>query len=187
MPRCATCAVDDPVESPQELPAHAAPVVEALRDAGIPLASSIEVRLVSREFYGPVLEGAGPLALGRIDRDTDGSPEDRFFVTIVAGFPGPLFRRVLAHHLGYAFLLDQGVVTTPSWIAEGVAETFAHLYLGRPGASAAERLLGADVGRSSSVRGEVGFRMVRDAIGRHGLPTVVHALQVGDPAPVGLA
>ncbi|MGY2126971.1 hypothetical protein [Blastococcus sp. SYSU DS0617] len=184
MPRCARCAADDPVEEPADLARHVRPVFGVLRAAGVPLNGRIGVELVSREYYGPVLEGSGPLALGRIEE-----AGANLTITIVAGFPDALFRRVLSHHVGRAVLLGHEVADAPSWIADGVGEHVAHLYLGRPDASPAERLLDAEVGKSTSTRSldPLRIRIVVDAIEREGLLPVLDALRAGQPASVGLA
>ena len=189
MPRCARCATDDPVEEPGELAAHALPVFRALREAGVPLSGNISTQLVSREYFGPVLEGSGAIALGRIEeRGRYGANPDDIIITVVAGFPDPLYRRVLAHQVGHAFLMSRGVVDADSWIEEGVAEYFAHLYLGRPEASPVERLLDAEVGKASMRYLDTAYcSIVREGIERRGLLTVVDALVAGDPKSVGLA
>jgi hypothetical protein len=111
LPRCAHCATDDPVESPQEVSAHARPVFAVLREAGVPLDPSIYAELLPRERCGPVPENSGVLAMSRTEKGTFGSFKDRIIVAIVAGSPDPLLRRLLAHQLGHAFLLSQGVAT----------------------------------------------------------------------------
>jgi hypothetical protein len=185
--RCAACASDDPVESPEQVSASARPVLDVLREAGVDLDASIYPQLLSREGYGPVLENSGVLALSRTETGTVGSMHGRVVISIVAGFPEALFRRLLAHELAHAFLLSRGVVHTPSWIEEGLAESFAHLYLGRPDATPAERLLDAELGPSSDRYHRVGFDTVRTAIDEHGLVTVLDAVRAGDAASVGLS
>lgn len=184
--RCGDCSAASPVERPDQLAVPTRAVLNALASAGVTYQSRVLVELRS----GSVLRrtGAdGTLGLTRTLVDAGGRRAGRIVITMVAGLPDVVFRQVFAHELGHAVMYDRGITRVPLTVAEGMAEYFAHIYLTRDGASAAEHRLAAHVATNPDpIYGE-GFRAVCGAIDRFGFRTVFIALHRQDLASIGLA
>jgi hypothetical protein len=108
-------------------------------------------------------------------------------IAIVAGLPDDLFRAVLAHEYGHAYLAglpQQGPVAAIN--KEGFCESLAYEYLASSGtttrqlARARQMMSGAD-----EVYGD-GLRLVYPSLRRWGAPRVASEIASGHPVRVGL-
>jgi hypothetical protein len=108
-------------------------------------------------------------------------------IGIVGGLPGLHFRMVLAHEYAHALLVAWPAARSlPDVVAEGFAEVLAAEHLAVAGSVAAgQRLVRQMATNPDPVYGG-GFRMVRPAVHRYGLATVLDALRHGRRARVGL-
>ncbi|MBY9075965.1 protein DA1 [Nocardioides sp. WL0053] len=107
-------------------------------------------------------------------------------IGIAAGLPRPHFRRVLAHEFGHALLAQAGPAKVSPVVAEGFSEALALEHLRGSGAGAVERQIAAQMIASEDPLYGGGLRLVAFAVDRYGLKAVLHALETGRAAAVGL-
>ena len=102
-------------------------------------ASSLKLELCDRATLARYMQGRGgaqgsePHTLGvtlstmhtingrEVDTEVNG-------IAVLQGLPTPLFQGTLAHELGHAWLVMQGIKGLPPWSEEGLCELLAYRY-----------------------------------------------------------
>ncbi|WP_327006629.1 protein DA1 [Dactylosporangium sp. NBC_01737] len=176
MMRCPRCLVDA-VETQREARLHLPSVRRQMTEIGLELPERVRVRIVSPQEAEAV---AGPLAtgvlLGLTEQLIGGEEGTRVTgISIVAGMPPTYFGRAVAHEIGHAWLALRGRAPVDDVVEEGVCELFAYAWLRRRGTPMALQLRSRLGANPDPVYGG-GFRMVHQAVQRHGIATVLDRL-----------
>jgi LIM domain/Protein DA1 len=97
-------------------------------------------------------------------------------IALLQGLPTPLFQGTLAHELGHAWLVMQGIKGLPQWSEEGLCELLAHRYYTHVN-SPESRYYAESIERNPNPIYGDGFRRVRDTCARLGFTNYVTALR----------
>ena len=141
---------------------------------GIELSTRVAVRLVAPDTleFRP-----GTLHLGVTTSETvdTGGPSTVVGIEVAGGLPGVYFGAIVAHELGHARLIQRGAVDLEPMLAEGTCDLFASAWLKRQKGTLAGTLREAIANSPDPVYG-AGYRMVRDAVLRHGVAAVLDSV-----------
>jgi hypothetical protein len=169
--RCPTCAVGA-VDTQQEARTRIPAIRKEMAAVGIELA--IRVRVELRDADSINVAGSGSsmrLGLTHTRLWSDRTAEV-LGIEIARGLPATQFGQAVAHEIGHAWLFQKGAVNLEQTLEEGVCELFAGAWLKRCPTAIAPALRDAMLTNPDPVYGE-GYRMVRNAVIKHGIATVL--------------
>ncbi|HEU5470199.1 MAG TPA: protein DA1 [Actinophytocola sp.] len=181
--RCPGCAAEA-VNTVEDVRARLGGIRKELADLGFALHSRVRVLLATAaELSGtPVGRQHGqPLGVTEL-RPTGGRTADVARIRVLAGLPGTMFGRVIAHELGHAWLAQFGARPLEPTIEEGVCELIAYAWLKRANTPFALALRGQLLTNPDPIYG-TGARTVHAATRRHGLETVITSLATSGHLP----
>jgi hypothetical protein len=185
--RCSGGAVD--VATDLREPLHQVGAHMAAFGLNIDQRVTLVLRPISEMRARGLFEEHAPHQLGvtRWQTSAQGHVVGPITIGIIAGLPRLHFRRVLAHEYAHAlFVAWPAARSVPDVIAEGFAEVLAAEHLAGAGSGAAGRRLVQQMATNPDPIYGGGFRLVRPAVHRHGLSTVLDALRHGRRTRVGL-
>jgi hypothetical protein len=96
-------------------------------------------------------------------------------IAVLRGLPTPLFQGTVAHELGHAWLVMQGIKGLPPWAEEGFCEMLSYRYYSYLHTPESRHYAGNIERNPNPVYGD-GFRRVRATIDRLGFQNYVTAL-----------
>lgn len=168
--RCPVCATG-PVTS-QVCARRIVPVVRSdLAAIGIALRTRVRVRLVAPDDLGTPRPGV----LGLTEQRWYEGDAARRSVEIRIVLTPTRFGRVVAHEVGHAWLGERGSWLADARIEEGVCELFASAWLKSQRTPSADALRDQLRHNPDPVYGD-GFRIIEDAVVRHGVGPVLDAV-----------
>jgi Protein DA1 len=175
--RCPTCA-GNAVETQQQARAHIPLIRREMSAAGIELPTRVRVELRDPDALGLGAPRAGSgMCLGitrTVEWSRDGACEV-IGIEIARGLTPVHFGQTVAHEIGHAWLAQRGAKDLEHKLAEGVCELFAGAWLKRRGGSFASALRDSLLTNPDPVYGG-GYRMVRNAVLRHGVAAVLDSI-----------
>jgi hypothetical protein len=103
-------------------------------------------------------------------------------IAVLRGLPTPLFQGVLAHELGHAWLITQGITGLAPWLEEGLCEMLAHRYYSHLSTPEGRYYAQNIEQNPNPIYGE-GFRKLRTTINRVGFLNYVTQLRANKHPP----
>lgn len=168
--RCPTC-VSVAVETQQDARRHIPRVRTDMAALGIALPQRVRVTLVDPDVMNP---GTRSLCLGRTLQRTweHTSVTDVLGIEIAGGLTETQFCATVVHEIGHAWLAQRGATGLDLTLEEGVCELFAGAWLKRQRTPFASTLRRSALENPDPVYGG-GYRLVREAVVRHGITAVL--------------
>ncbi|SER23092.1 Protein of unknown function [Lentzea xinjiangensis] len=176
--RCPTC-VRAAVETQEHARRHIPRVRADMAALGIALAQRVRVTLVDPDAINL---GSRTLCLGRTLQRVwvETSVTDVLGIEVAGGLTETQFCATVVHEIGHAWLAQRGAVGLDHTLEEGVCELFAGAWLKRQGTPFADELRRSALENPDPVYGG-GYRLVREAVVRHGIAAVLdHVCTRGD-------
>jgi hypothetical protein len=175
--RCPTC-VRQAVETQEQARAYIPLVRRDMARIGIELSTRVAVRLRAPGSLGFRTDANGIdvcLGMTRSERRIGSGSSAVTGIEITRGLTEVHFGAVLAHELGHAWLIQRGAGDLEPVLAEGTCELFAGAWLKQRSGSLARTLREAMRTNPDPVYG-AGYRLVRDAVLRHGVAVVLDSV-----------
>jgi Protein DA1 len=175
--RCPTC-VQQAVETQEQARAHIPLVRRDMARIGIELSTRVAVRLRDPGSLGFRTGANGidvRLGVTRSERWIGSGSSVVMGIEIARGLTEVHFGAVLAHELGHAWLIQRGAGDLEPVLAEGTCELFAGAWLKQRSGSLARALRESMRTNPDPVYG-TGYRLVRDAVLRHGIALVLDSI-----------
>jgi hypothetical protein len=144
---------------------------------GIELSTRVAVRLRDPDSLGFRAGASGTgLPLGLTAGERTGSESATVVgIEVARGLPEVHFGATLAHELGHAWLIQRGAADLEPILAEGTCELFTGAWLKQRNGSLARTLRESMMTNPDPVYG-AGYRLVRDAVLRHGIAVVLDSI-----------
>jgi hypothetical protein len=168
--RCPTC-VSRAVDTQQEARKHIPRVRADMAALGVELPQRVRVTLVDPDVMNPDTRS---LCLGRTLQRVwlDTAVTDVLGIEIAGGLTETHFCATVVHEIGHAWLAQRGAVDLDQTLEEGVCELFAGAWLKRQRTPFADTLRRSALENPDPVYGG-GYRLVREAVVRHGIAVVL--------------
>jgi hypothetical protein len=165
----------DAVETQEQVRVHLPDVRRQMASVGIELTTPVRVELRDADWLNGAVDKPGlGTCLGVTLACT--WPDDRSVevrsIGIARGLPPTHFGQTVAHEIGHAWLFQRGVIDLEPALTEGVCELLAGAWLKRCNTPTAEVMRDSLMTNPDPVYGD-GYRMVRDAVIRHGVAAVL--------------